>query len=154
MEEKKKSERIEGNSENSTVEQTDAGKKTKKNKKKSSKHKNITDGRAYINATFNNTIVTITDDNGHALTSSSAGKSGFKGTKKSTPYAAQVAAEKAAEQAKLFGMERVKVFVKGIGSGREQAVRGLHSAGLDIESIYDATPVPHNGCRARKARRV
>jgi len=111
-------------------------------------------GNACINASYNNTIVTLTEPNGNVLAWASSGGSGFKGTRKSTPYAAQIAAENAAEKAKVFGLERVHIFIKGLGNGREQAVRGLVSKGLDIISISDITPVPHNGCRKRKARRV
>lgn len=123
-------------------------------KKKNKKHRTVKEGCAYITAGFNNTVVTITDLDGNTLIWNSAGKSGFKGTKKSTPYAAQISAQNAAEAAKAFGMENVKVFVKGVGPGREQSIRGLHAGGLEIETISDATPMPHNGCRVRKARRV
>jgi small subunit ribosomal protein S11 len=111
-------------------------------------------GRAYILSTFNNTIVTVTDPNGNALGWSSAGASGFRGSRKSTPYAAQVAAERAARAAMEHGMRQVDVYVKGPGSGREAAVRALQSAGLQIMSIVDVTPIPHNGCRPPKRRRV
>lgn len=112
-------------------------------------------GVAHILASFNNTLVTITDEEGATLSWSSAGAAGFKGARKSTPYAAQVAAEKAAEVAKIAtGLEKVKVFVKGVGPGREQAVRGLHAAGLDLTAIVDRTPSPHGGCRPKKPRRV
>lgn len=131
-----------------------AEKKVKKSPKKKQTKKHVTYGNAYVNASFNNTIVTITDENGQTLSWSSSGRNGFKGSKKSTPYAAQVSAEQAAEAAKQHGLERVKVFVKGVGNGREQAIRGLHSAGLEIESISDTTPIAHNGCRARKGRRI
>ena len=131
-----------------------AEKKVKKSVKKKQIKKHVSFGNAYVNASFNNTIVTITDQNGQTLSWSSAGRNGFKGSKKSTPYAAQVSAEQAAEVAKQHGLERVKVFVKGVGNGREQAIRGLHSAGLEIESISDVTPVAHNGCRPRKGRRM
>ncbi|MFA6992334.1 MAG: 30S ribosomal protein S11 [Candidatus Gracilibacteria bacterium] len=111
-------------------------------------------GNAYVNASYNNTIVTLAEPNGNVLAWASSGSSGFKGTRKSTPYAAQIAAENAAEKAKVFGLEKVHIFVKGLGNGREQAIRGLVSKGLDVISITDTTPVPHNGCRKRKARRV
>lgn len=120
---------------------------------KKSKKKHIPEGRAYIHASYNNTIITLTDKNGEVITWASAGSSGFKGTRKSTPYAAQVAAETAVEKAKVVGLEHVDVFVKGIGSGREQALRALQSSGLTLESITDCTPLAHNGCRSRKARR-
>jgi len=109
---------------------------------------------AYVTATFNNTMITITEPNGNALGWASAGGSGFKGTRKSTPYAATVTAEKVAEKVAPYGVEKIKVFVKGVGTGREQAVRGLNAAGFELEAIYDQTPVPHNGPRKRKARRV
>ncbi|KKP37682.1 30S ribosomal protein S11 [Candidatus Peregrinibacteria bacterium RIFOXYC2_FULL_33_13] len=115
--------------------------------------KNIPVGKAYVYASYNNTIVTLTDPNGDVIAWSSAGSSGFKGTRKATPYAAQVAAENAVTKAKLIGLEKVDVYIKGIGTGREQALRGLQSSGLQLESITDCTPIPHNGCRARKTRR-
>lgn len=116
--------------------------------------KNIYSGAAYIQATFNNTIVTITDPTGGVVTWASAGNMGFKGSRKSTPYAAQLAAESAAKKAIDFGMKQVDVYVKGPGSGRESAIRALQAAGLDINLIKDVTPVPHNGCRPPKRRRV
>jgi small subunit ribosomal protein S11 len=116
--------------------------------------KNIASGSAYIQATFNNTIVTITDPTGGVLTWSSAGNLGFKGSRKGTPYAAQIAAEAAAKKAIDFGMRQVDVYVKGPGAGRESAIRALQAAGLDINMIKDVTPVPHNGCRPPKRRRV
>lgn len=112
------------------------------------------EGVAHIKATFNNTIVTITDTNGDAVTWSSAGKSGFKGSKKSTPFAATIAAENAGKEAVAMGMKRVDVHVQGPGSGRESAIQALQSAGLTIRSIRDVTPIPHNGCRPPKKRRV
>jgi len=111
-------------------------------------------GRAYVHSTFNNTIVTLTDPQGNVLTWSSAGASGFKGSRKSTPYAAQVAAQNAAKAAMDMGMREVDIFVKGPGPGREQAIRSLQQAGLRVRSITDATPIPHNGCRPPKKRRV
>ncbi len=122
--------------------------------KKSKSKRTVTEGNAYVQSSFNNTIVTITDLNGNMLAWSSAGSNGFKGAKKATPYAAQISAEAAVNKALLYGIEKLNVFVKGIGSGREQAVRGLHASGVNIESITDITPVPHNGCRPRKSRRV
>ena len=116
--------------------------------------KNIHSGTAYIQATFNNTIVTITDPIGGVVTWASAGNMGFKGSRKGTPYAAQLAAESAAKKAIDFGMKQVDVYVKGPGSGREYAIRALQAAGLDINLIKDVTPVPHNGCRPPKRRRV
>lgn len=111
-------------------------------------------GFAHILAGSNNTMVTITDENHETIAWSSSGASGFKGSRKSTPYAAQTAAKTAAEKAREFGMEKIDVFVKGVGPGREQAVRGLAAAGVSIESITDATPVAHGGCRPRRPRRV
>ncbi len=111
-------------------------------------------GRAYIQSTFNNTIVTLTDPTGAVIAWSSAGASGFKGSRKSTPYAAGMAAETAARKAMEQGMRQVDVFVKGPGTGREAAIRSLQSAGLMINSITDITPIPHNGCRPPKRRRV
>jgi small subunit ribosomal protein S11 len=112
------------------------------------------EGMAYIQATFNNTIVTITDMGGNAVVWGSAGKAGFKGSKKSTPFAATLAAEQAAKEAMGMGMRRVHVHVQGPGSGRESAIQALASAGLGIRSIRDTTPIPHNGCRPPKKRRV
>ena len=111
-------------------------------------------GAAHIQSTFNNTILTITDAAGNALSWASAGELGFRGSRKSTPYAAQMAAEKAAGAAKDYGLKTVEVFVKGPGSGREAAIRALQAAGLDVTMIKDVTPVPHNGCRPPKRRRV
>ncbi len=116
--------------------------------------KNIPRGRAYIQATFNNTLVTITDPNGNVVTWASAGTVGFKGSRKSTPYAAQITAETAARKAMEHGMRQVDVFVKGPGAGREAAIRSLQAAGLNVTSITDITPIPHNGCRPPKRRRV
>ena len=116
--------------------------------------KNIPSGVAHIQATFNNTIVTITDPNGNTVCWSSAGKRGFKGSRKSTPFAAQLAAENAAREAQEHGMRTVSVLVKGPGAGREAALRALAQAGLKVTTIRDVTPVPHNGCRAPKRRRV
>ena len=122
-------------------------------KKKSVKHVGSV-GVAHIKSTFNNTIVTITDSNGNVVVWSSSGGVGFKGTKKGTPFAAQSAAEAAAKKAVESGLKEVSVLVKGPGSGRETAIRALQGAGLDISSIKDVTPIPHNGCRPRKKRRV
>jgi len=111
-------------------------------------------GQAHIHSSFNNTIVTITDSNGNALCWASAGGLGFRGSRKSTPYAAQMAADSAAGAAKEFGLKSVEVYVKGPGSGREAAIRALSAAGLDVTMIKDVTPVPHNGCRPPKRRRI
>ena len=127
-------------------------KKSTKLKKKISR--DITTCIAHIQATFNNTIVTITDKEGNAIASSSAGSVGFSGSKKSTPFAAQRAAENVARKAKELGVKQVEVYVKGPGSGRESAIRAIQAAGLSITAIKDVTPIPHNGCRARKRRRV
>jgi small subunit ribosomal protein S11 len=116
--------------------------------------KNIPRGRAYIQATFNNTIVTLTDPNGNVIAWSSAGANGFKGSRKSTPFAAQVTSEAAARRAQEHGLRQVDVFVKGPGSGREMAVRSLQTSGVQVISITDTTPIPHNGCRPPKRRRV
>lgn len=129
---------------------------TKKKKFKSRKKvvRHVTEGLAHIQATFNNTIITITDLKGNSVSWSSSGTSGFKGSRKSTPFAAQIAATNAAKKAKESGMKEVAVFVKGPGSGRESAIRALQAAGLQITLIKDVTPVPHNGCRPPKMRRV
>ncbi len=116
--------------------------------------KNIPRGRAYIQSTFNNTIITITDPVGNPIAWGSAGAAGFKGSRKSTPYAAQMAAEAAARRAMEHGVRQVEVFVKGPGSGREAAIRSLQQAGLVVNTITDVTPIPHNGCRPPKRRRV
>jgi small subunit ribosomal protein S11 len=123
-------------------------------KARKKERKNVTAGTAHVNSTFNNTIITITDAQGNALAWSTAGHLGFKGSRKSTPYAAQVAAEDAGRKAREHGVKTLEVLVKGPGSGRESALRGLQSAGFNILSIVDITPVPHNGCRPRKRRRV
>ncbi len=116
--------------------------------------RNVPYGQAHIYATFNNTIVTMTDQQGNTVTWASAGIAGFKGSRKSTPFAAQLAGQKAAQQAMEHGMREVDAFVKGPGPGREAALRSIMGAGLKIRSITDVTPVPHNGCRPRKKRRV
>lgn len=123
-------------------------------KKAKGKRRNVQMGNAFIQASYNNTIVSITEPNGSVIAWSSSGSNGFKGARKSTPYAAQVSAEAAAGKAKVYGLERVHVYIKGVGGGREQAIRGLVSSGLDIISLNDVTPLPHNGCRKKKARRV
>ncbi|MDX1777253.1 MAG: 30S ribosomal protein S11 [Thermodesulfobacteriota bacterium] len=122
--------------------------------KKRKEKKNIQDGIAHIQSTFNNTIVTITDMNGNVISWSSAGVKGFKGSRKSTPYAAQQTAEDAAKKAMVHGLKNIEVYVKGPGSGREAALRSLQSVGLNIRLIRDVTPIPHNGCRQPKRRRV
>ena len=126
---------------------------TKKATKKRVK-KNVEHGQAHIQASFNNTIVTLTDNAGNALSWASAGGLGFRGSRKSTPYAAQMAAETATKAAQIHGLKSVDVFVKGPGSGREAAIRALAANGLQVTSICDVTPVPHNGCRPPKRRRV
>lgn len=127
-------------------------KKTVKKKKK--QKKNIKEGRVYVKATFNNTIVTFTDVEGNVIASNSSGQSGFKGSRKATPYASQMAAQAAAEDAKNHGIEKVEAFVKGIGSGRESALRAVQTSDIYISAINDVTSVPHNGCRPPKPRRV
>src|ERR1700689_3604159 len=129
-----------------------AGPKPKAAKKKTKK--NVATGIAHIQSTFNNTVVTITDVNGNTVAWSSAGSRGFKGSRKSTPFAAQLAAEEAARRAMEHGMRTVAIFVKGPGAGRESAVRALHTVGLKIANIRDVTPIPHNGGRPPKRRRV
>lgn len=122
----------------------------KKNKQKIS----INRGRMYVQASFNNTLITITDSEGNAAVAASAGSMGFKGARKSTPYAGQVAAKKAIEKAKILGLKTIDIFVSGVGSGRDASIRALHGSGLEILSITDITPIPHNGCRPKKMRRV
>ncbi|HHT01319.1 MAG TPA: 30S ribosomal protein S11 [Firmicutes bacterium] len=121
---------------------------------KRKERKNVERGVAHIQSTFNNTIVTITDTNGNALSWASAGGIGFKGSRKGTPFAAQIAAEKAAKEAMEHGMRTVDVMVKGPGAGREAAIRSLQATGLEVNTIKDVTPIPHNGCRPPKRRRV
>ena len=121
---------------------------------KRKERKNIEYGVAHIRSTFNNTIVTITDAKGNAISWASAGGMGFKGSRKSTPFAAQMAAEQAAKTAMEHGMKQIEVFVKGPGAGREAAIRSLQAAGLEVNLIKDVTPIPHNGCRPPKRRRV
>jgi small subunit ribosomal protein S11 len=129
------------------------GKKEKKGAKRKEK-RNVPHGVAHIQATFNNTIVSIADPEGSVLAWSSAGRIGFKGSRKGTPFAAQVAAQNCGNQAKDAGVRSVDVMVKGPGAGRESAVRALQAAGIEVKSIKDVTPIPHNGCRPRKRRRV
>ncbi|TCT14092.1 SSU ribosomal protein S11P [Natranaerovirga pectinivora] len=129
-------------------------KKVSKRATKKRVKKNIDRGQAHIQSTFNNTIVTLTDTQGNALSWASAGGLGFRGSRKSTPYAAQIAADTAAKAAMVHGLKTVEVMVKGPGSGREAAIRALQAAGLEVTSIKDVTPVPHNGCRPPKRRRV
>ncbi|KPU42608.1 30S ribosomal protein S11 [Oxobacter pfennigii] len=128
--------------------------KGKKVTRKRRERKNVERGAAHIQSTFNNTIVTLTDTTGNALSWASAGGLGFRGSRKSTPYAAQMAAETAAKSAMEHGLKSVEVFVKGPGSGREAAIRSLQAAGLEVSLIKDVTPIPHNGCRPPKRRRV
>ena len=126
----------------------------KSNQKKKKNVKVDAFGEAHIQATFNNVIISLTNNTGQVISWSSAGKMGFRGSKKNTPYAAQVAAQDAAQEAYDFGLRKVKVFVKGPGSGRESAIRSLHNAGIEVTEIVDVTPLPHNGCRPPKRRRV
>ena len=131
--------------------------KTKKSSAKRGRRrvkKNVERGQAHINSTFNNTMVTLTDAQGNALSWASAGQLGFRGSRKSTPFAAQEAAQEAAEKAKEHGLKSVDVYVKGPGSGREAAIRSLQASGLEVTMIKDVTPIPHNGCRPPKRRRV
>lgn len=116
--------------------------------------KSVPRGKAFVKSTFNNTLVTLTDPNGNVISTASAGSSGFKGSRKSTPFAAQLAGENAARKAMEHGMQTVEVYVKGAGSGREAAIRALQAAGLNVTAIRDVTPIPHNGCRPPKRRRV
>ncbi|MCL2029564.1 MAG: 30S ribosomal protein S11 [Deltaproteobacteria bacterium] len=131
-----------------------ANKAVRSKSRKKKEKKSIPEGVAHIQATFNNTIVTITDLRGNTIAWSSAGVQGFKGSRKSTPYAAQTAVEDAAKKAMEHGLRKVEVYIKGPGSGRESALRGLQSAGFNVTLIRDVTPVPHNGCRPPKRRRV
>ena len=126
----------------------------KSNQKKKKNVKVDAVGEAHIQATFNNVIISLTNTSGQVISWPSAGKMGFKGSKKNTPYAAQIAAEDAAKEAHDFGLRKVKVYVKGPGAGRESAIRSLHNAGVEVTEIIDVTPLPHNGCRPPKRRRV
>jgi small subunit ribosomal protein S11 len=126
----------------------------KSNQKKKKNVKVEALGEAHIQASFNNLIISLTNTAGQVISWSSAGKMGFKGSKKNTPYAAQIAAEDAAKEAHDFGLRRVKVYVKGPGAGRESAIRSLHNSGIEVTEIVDVTPLPHNGCRPPKKRRV
>ncbi|MFM7644197.1 MAG: 30S ribosomal protein S11 [Sphingomonadales bacterium] len=126
----------------------------KANQKKKKNVKVDAAGEAHIQASFNNIIISLTNNAGQVISWSSAGKMGFKGSKKNTPYAAQVAAEDASKEAHDFGLRRVRVFVKGPGAGRESAIRALHNSGIEVTEIVDVTPMPHNGCRPPKRRRV
>lgn len=127
-------------------------KSTKSSTKKTKR--SVISGRVYIQSTFNNTIVSVTDELGGVIAWSSAGSLGFKGTKKSTPYAAQSTSVAALEKSKSYGLKKVNVFVSGVGAGRESAVRALVNSGINIESIKDVTPIAHNGCRPKKSRRI
>ncbi len=122
--------------------------------KKKGKKRKLIEGRVYISATYNNTIISITEMSGGVVAWASSGSCGFKGTRKATPYAASVAAETAINKAKAMGLEKVHIITKGVGNGRDQAIRAINTAGLSIESISDTTAIPHNGCRPRKARRI
>jgi small subunit ribosomal protein S11 len=126
----------------------------KTNQKKKKNVKVDAAGEAHIQATFNNIIISLTNNSGQVISWSSAGKMGFKGSKKNTPYAAQLAAEDASKEAHDFGLRRVRVFVKGPGAGRESAIRAIHNSGIEVMEIVDVTPLPHNGCRPPKRRRV
>lgn len=140
-----------------TIDETGGKKKDKKTPKpaiKKKARKSVTIGNAYVKATYNNTIVTLTDQAGNVLSWSSAGKNGFKGPKKATPFAATIITKDAVEKARVYGLKDVNVFVQGVGMGRESAVRALNANGLNVLAIKDVTPIPHNGCRRRKPRRV
>lgn len=135
--------------------QARAKKKLVKKKKKKTGAKVVKTGRAYINATYNNTMISLTDNNGDVISWASAGMAGFKGAKKATPYAAQIITKIASQKAREeYGLEEVSVFVSGVGTGREAAIRALNANGLNVTAIKDVTPVPHNGCRPKKPRRV
>ncbi len=131
-----------------------AGKKTAKTRVRRRERKNIDRGQAHISSSFNNTMVTLTDMQGNVISWASAGQLGFRGSRKSTPFAAQQAAEDAARKAMEHGLKSVEVYVKGPGAGRESAIRSLQAAGLEVNMIKDVTPIPHNGCRPPKRRRV
>ncbi|MCX6812699.1 MAG: 30S ribosomal protein S11 [Candidatus Berkelbacteria bacterium] len=128
--------------------------KSDKNKSKKKNIQPVVSGRVFIQSSFNNTIVTVTDDRGDVIAWASAGSIGFKGSKKSTPYAASLAASAAIEKAKLRGLRKAQIFITGVGSGRDSAIRAFHSANIEVELIKDMTPIAHNGCRQKKARRV
>ena len=128
-------------------------KKVKKSAPTKKAKKAVPEANVYITASYNNTIMSLTEPNGDLIAQSSAGACGFKGSRKSTPYAATVTAEKLLEKASSYGVQKVRVFIKGVGTGREQAVRGLQAAGLELDAIFDITPMPHNGCRKKKVRR-
>jgi small subunit ribosomal protein S11 len=131
-----------------------AKKKGKKPVKAKKKYRAVSTGRAYIQATYNNTIVTFTDADGNALAACSAGEAGFRGAKKATPFAASIIVEKASEKVAPYGLKELHVYVKGVGMGRDSAVRALNANGFTVLSLKDVTPVPHNGCRPRKPRRI
>jgi len=152
--EKTEKSQTEKSSKAASGEKTEKSAKPTKAKKGKAKRRTVLEGKVYIQATYNNTIVSVTDMNGEVLARSSAGSNGFKGAKKATPYAAQVSSENAANKAKVYGLEKVHVIVKGVGAGREQAIRGLNIAGLAIESLTDITAIAHNGVRKRRTRRV
>lgn len=137
-----------------TVVASKEAKTSKKRTKKGAAVRQVATGRAYVKSTYNNTIVTFTDQNGNVLSWSSAGQCGFKGPKKATPYAAAIIVKNAAEKVKKYGLKEVSVFVRGVGGGREAAVRALNANGFIVSVIKDITPIPHNGCRAPRPRRV
>ncbi len=151
---KKSAKPAEGAAEGKAAAKAAGAKPADKPVKKKKVQRDVSFARAYVQCTFNNTIISITDDHGGVISWASAGSSGFKGTKKGTPFAAQVTAEKAANKAKEMGVRQVMVFVRGPGSGRETAIRALQAAGFSISLIRDVTPIPHNGCRPPKPRRV
>ncbi|MDD5626490.1 MAG: 30S ribosomal protein S11 [Patescibacteria group bacterium] len=150
---KKKIKTIESNADYDTEQKAKTGEAKPEGKRKKIR-KYVPQGQAHIYATYNNTIISLTDLHGNVIAQGSAGRLGFRGAKKSTPYAASKVAQSACEKSQIYGLEKVDVFLNGIGSGRESAVRALAANGLTILSIQDVTPIPHNGCRPRKARRV
>jgi small subunit ribosomal protein S11 len=146
--------RIIQKSEKELIEETEKMEAKVKKESKAAPVRKITEGRVYVSSSYNNTIISLTDDKGNILAWKSAGSVGFKGAKKATPFAASKVAEALVFSARKLGIEKVQVFIKGIGSGRESAIRSLAARGLEVSSIKDITPIPHNGCRPPKARRV
>lgn len=151
---KETAEKTEKDTTEKTEEKTTETSAKEKIKPKKKLKRQVTTGRAYVKATYNNTILTFTDQNGNALAQCSAGQAGFRGPKKSTPYAASIIVQRAAAKVQPYGLKEVNVFVKGVGGGREAAIRALNANGINVLSIKDITPIPHNGCRPKKPRRV
>lgn len=152
--EKSVAEKIAGQSAATAAQSSQADEKASAKKRKKSRKKSVTEANVFIQASYNNTVVTVTELSGDAVCWASAGSCGFKGTRKATPYAASIAVETALNKAKALGVERAHIYVKGIGAGRDQALRAVSASGVSIETLTDRTTVPHNGCRARKARRI